>query len=134
MYCIYMFMTCIFSVNHFFKVFIEIVTTLFLGFFFFFTFWFFDHEAYEIFAVQAGIELALSTLEGKVLTTGQLGKSPGLVLNFFTCRCVRFYGIFKVSSIFSVNINNYSTFLLYIFYFVRLYTWTLSFQFVVPLF
>ena len=33
MHCIHMFMNCIFYVNHFFKVFIEIVTTLFLAFF-----------------------------------------------------------------------------------------------------
>ena len=39
-------------------------------------FWFFDHEACVILPPWPGIEPATPALEGNVLTTGSLGKSP----------------------------------------------------------
>ena len=39
-------------------------------------FWFFGCEAYGIFAPQTGMKPAQAALEGEVLTTGPLGKSP----------------------------------------------------------
>ena len=59
-----------------FKVFLEFVTILFLGFFFFF----FGHEASGISALQPGIEPAAPVLEGKVFTTGLPGKSLNYLL------------------------------------------------------
>ena len=60
-----------------FKVFIEFVTILLLGFFF--MFWFFGCEARGILAPRAGIKPAPPALEGEVLTTGLPAKS----LKFF---------------------------------------------------
>ena len=43
-------------------------------------FWFFDLKAFGISGPRPGIECAPPTLEGKVLTTGPLGKLPGDIL------------------------------------------------------
>ena len=58
-----------------FKVFLEFVPILFLGFFFFF-----GHEACGISALQPGLEPAAPVLEGKVFTTGLPGKSLNYLL------------------------------------------------------
>ena len=57
-----------FDKDHFFKVFIEFVTTLF-------QFWFFGPEACGILALPPGIELGPSAQEGEGLATAPPGKS-----------------------------------------------------------
>ena len=49
-----------------------------------FMFWFFGHEACGIWAPRPGIKPRPLQLEGEVLTTGPLGKSPGYFLVFPT--------------------------------------------------
>ena len=76
-------MRCLFTVslNFFFKflVFIEFVTILLL-FYVFCCCFFLGHKAPGILAPRPGIEPATSVLEGEVLTTGQIGKSPHSLL------------------------------------------------------
>ena len=60
-----------FDVDHFFK---KSLLNLLQYCFFFFMFGFFVHNACKILAPWPGIEPAPHVLEGKVLTTGPLGK------------------------------------------------------------
>ena len=46
-------------------------------------FCFFGHEAYGILAFHPGFEPVPLALEGKVLTTGPPGKSPGLLTSHY---------------------------------------------------
>ena len=63
--------------DHFFKVFIEFITILFLfyvlGFFFFF---FFGCKACGILVPQPGITLVCPALEGEIFDTGPPGRAP----------------------------------------------------------
>ena len=76
-------------------------------------FWFFGHKACGILAPQPGIEPTPLAREGKVLTTGPLGKSQfSLSISFFLMISISlpFCAVFKIISfkIISTNLSSSS--------------------------